>query len=204
MFKTLKPKYSVLVFDFDNTLSNTNINASGVTVGDINEKDKTIKIIDSIKPLISLFNDYHKTLKIFKDLKSKGVKLIIASFGYIDNIKKILNIVYPNIFDYILTTDNIDEESGIRNIIISRYIVDSTCPRLYGKNIMLETIIKKFNISDPSQILFFDDDYSNAVCSGNIKVNYYNNSSNGITAKLLIDRIYLKVQDGGKRYVLKK
>ncbi|QKF94103.1 HAD-superfamily phosphatase subfamily IIIC [Fadolivirus algeromassiliense] len=194
-----KPKYDILVFDFDNTLCNMNINLMGAKTTDINEKDQTLKLNGNYKSLNTLFNDYSELVVIFTDLKKKGVKLCIASFGDFTVIKRVLSISFPNTFDYILTTDNIDAESNTGFIMkLFRHIIDPMCPRYYGKNIMLKTIIDKFNIQDPTKILFLDDDYSNAACSSFTKVHYHNNTKHGITSKLLIDLVYDKNQSGGK------
>lgn len=205
----LKPKYDIVVFDFDNTLCNMNINIMGITVKDINERDKTVNLNDSYKTINTLINDYNEILEIFTDLKKKGVKLCIASFGDSVVIEKILSIAFPGLFDYILASDNIDKESNDGFVMkIFRHIVDPICPRFYGKNIMLRTIVNKYNVYNNNSILFLDDDYSNAACSGYMNVKYFNNAKHGITAKLLKELIY-GIQDGGNpdrqfiRYVRK-
>jgi hypothetical protein len=198
--KKQKPKYDAIVFDFDNTLCNINIFTSGIKMCDINETDKTIKINDSYKAINTFFNDYAELSIIFLDLKCKGVKLIIASFGNLEIIRKITDLAFPLMFDYILTSDNIDEEAKSGTVMkFMRHIVDITCPRFYGKNIMIKTIIDKYNITDPSKILLFDDDYSNTVCSSSMKIDSYNNPIHGINSRLLIRHIYN--QSGGMRYI---
>lgn len=193
---SLKPKYDVIIFDFDSTLCNINVYRSNIKLEDIDEKNKTVKIDNAFRSTNTLFNDYTDIVNIFADLKSKGVKLVIASFGNLQIITKIINIAFPNTFDYILTTDNVDEEANIGYIAkIFRHIIDPLCPRFYGKNIMIKTIMNKFNISDPSKIMFFDDDYSNTACSSAyMKINSHNNTTHGITAKLLSDFVYIKEQ----------
>lgn len=202
----LKTKYEVIIFDFDNTLCNINIFTSGVKIDDINEKDKTVKIGDNFRTINTLFNDYADLVYIFTNLKCKKVKLVIASFGNIHIINKLLNIAFKGLFDYVLTSDNIDEESKSGYITkVFRHIVDPSCPRFYGKNVMIKAIIDKYNINDPSKILFFDDDYSNATCSNHMKIHSHNNTKYGINAKLLMELIFIKGQNGGgKRYALVK
>lgn len=169
--------YKIIVFDFDKTLSNTNIHSEGIQFDDIDSHNKTIKINNQIKPLASIFNDYNEIHKLLNGLKNRGVILCIASFGDLNIIKKITDTLFPNIFDYIITPDNVKQETGKYVLIIKRHIVDVSCPFLYGKNIMIKKIMDKFKINNPSDILFIDDDFSNARCANNIQVNSYNNKS---------------------------
>lgn len=184
-------KYKVIIFDFDDTLSNINIHTQGVLLKDIDATNKTIKINNQIIPLQDIFNDYQLIYNLLKDLKKNNIKLCIASFGDLDNIKKITDILFPNIFDYIITPDNVHQETGKFVLIVKRHIIDMTCPSSYGKNIMIKKIMDKFKITNPSEILFLDDDYSNAQCSKNIGVHGYNNKS-GITFDLLNKLLHSK------------
>lgn len=187
----IKSKYKVIIFDFDNTLSNKNLFLLGIKLKDIDEKNKIIKINNQWINITNIFNDYNKLSKIFIFLKKQNVKLCIASFGSLPIIIKIINICFPKLFDYVITPDNIDDESKQKNMIIFRHIIDSSCSSLYSKNIMIKTIMNKYNIKDPKNILFFDDDSNNSNCSKNIlKIHSYNNSKNGITAKLLQSVIF--------------
>mgnify|MGYP006094030839 CR=1 FL=1 len=202
----LKTPYRVIIFDFDNTLCNMNIFTSGIQLDDIDEKNKTVKIGNNFRTINTLFNDYSDLICIFTNLKCKGVKLVIASFGNILIITKLLNIAFTGLFDYIVTSDNIDEESRSGYVMkVFRHIVDPLCPRFYGKNLMIRTIMDKYNINNPHEVLFFDDDYSNATCSNHMKIHSHNNTRHGINSKLLMDTIFIKEKmSGGKRYVLTK
>lgn len=188
-------KYKLIIFDFDNTLCNINTFVSKIKLEDINKNNKTIIVHGIIKHISSLFNDYNDLTRIFANLKNIGVKLSIASFGNLDVISKILEIAFPNLFDYILTPDNIDKETNMHIIKNSRYIVDLNCSKMYGKNIMIQTIMKKCNITNPTNVLFLDDDYNNVNCSLSMEIDSYNNTIFGITAQLLIDLIYRKRSD---------
>ena len=184
-------KYKIIVFDFDNTLSNMNIHLAGVKLNDIDSENKTIKINNQIKPLISIFTDYNDIHKLLKSLKIHGIISCIASFGSLDNIQKITDALFPNIFDYIITPDNVMEETGKYVLIIKRHIMDPSCPSLYGKNIMLQKIMDKFKIDNPSDILFIDDDSNNTQCAKNINIDTYNNKQ-GITFNELNNIFYKK------------
>ena len=188
-------KYKLIIFDFDNTLCNINTFVLKIKLEDINKNNKTIIVHGIIKHISSLFNDYNDLTRIFANLKNIGVKLSIASFGNLDVISKILEIAFPNLFDYILTPDNIDKETNMHIIKNSRYIVDLNCSKMYGKNIMIQTIMKKCNITNPTNVLFLDDDYNNVNCSLSMEIDSYNNTIFGITAQLLIDLIYRKRSD---------
>lgn len=191
-------KYEVIIFDFDNTLCNLNLFLLKVTPSDINEINKTIKINNKVIYLNKIFNDYHELFNIFNILKRQNVKLCIASFGLFNIINKIINIVFPNIFDYILTSDNIDSELQKKIPKVFRHLLDLKCPLLYGKNLMIKTIMKKFNVTEPHKVLFFDDDFNNSDCSAKfLKINSYNNTNKGITADLLKLVIFNNKQTGG-------
>lgn len=181
----MKSKYKVIIFDFDNTLCNINLFRKGVKLRHINECDKTVIIDNKYVNVYTLFNDYDLLVELFNKLKQQNVKLCIASFACINIVNKILKIAFPGIFDYVITSDNIDDEANTLVLKIFRHTIDILCPRFYGKNIMIKTIMNKFNIDNPSEIFFFDDDYSNLVCATNyIKVHGYNNNTNGINAQM--------------------
>lgn len=198
MTSFLKPRYKIVIFDFDNTLCNINTFIAGIKPGDINEKRKSVIIFDQEVPISRLFNDYDMLLILFNDLKTKGVRLCIASFGNINVINKMLGIAFPRIFDYILTSDNISYETNSIVPIIFRHIVDVGCPNFYGKNIMIKRIMDKFSENDPSNVLFFDDDKSNSHCSQQLNVNFCHNKKSGITFGLLNKLCYIRP----KKYIL--
>jgi HAD superfamily phosphatase (TIGR01681 family) len=202
---SLHTKYKIVIFDFDNTLCNINLYTSFVKLDDINETNKTIMINNNIISIYNIFNDFHDISKIFMDLKKREIKLVIASFGDIKIITKIINTAFPNIFDYILTPDNINNEVPNKYIItIFRHIIDPQCPKFYGKNIMIKKIMQKFNFYDPSKILFFDDDYSNFTCATYLNINAYNNTKKGVTAKILMENIYYKINEKYNKYIIYK
>lgn len=189
--QNLKSKYDLIIFDFDNTLCNINLFTLGIKINDINENNKTIKINNKIVLISTIFNNYDELIKIFKILKKQNIKLCIASLGFFDIISKIINISFPNYFSCILTSDNIDKYTGKKNFKFYRYLADPKCPKFYGKNVMIQALMDKFKIKDPSKILFFDDDYNNAICSVNaMKIHSYNNTINGINSKLLTSLIF--------------
>ena len=196
----LDPKYELIIFDFDNTLCNINSYTSNITLYNINENNKTVIVNGIICHISELFNDYYDLLEIFIDLKNKDIKLIIASFGKLEIISKLITVAFGTLFDDIITSDNIDEKAQKSIPKISRHIIDMSCPKFYGKNIMIKVIMNKYNINEASKVIFFDDDYSNFYCSNNIKVYSVNNTKQGITSKLLIKSIY-KLP---KKYILIK
>lgn len=192
-------KYNIIIFDFDNTLCNRNVHLLNVNLNDINVMNQTIKLNNEYIHLKDLFNKYDELILLLKDFKNQGVKLCIASFGSIDTINKIINIMFPNIFDYIITPDNVAKEANKYVFMISRHIVDLSCPSFYGKNIMINTIMKQFNITDPTTVLFFDDDSSNTLCSKKLNIVSHNNNPNGITVDML--KNIVSYQNGGHRYI---
>jgi len=192
--------YNIIIFDFDNTLCRINIHLLQVTTYDIDDKNKTIKINNKIIPLKELFNNYDELLTTLQTIKNQGTKLCIASFGNIDNINKIINIMFPNIFDYVLTSDNINKEANQYVFMIARHIIDLSCPSFYGKNIMIRTIMKKFNINDPRTVLFFDDDSSNTICAKKINIRSHNNINTGINSDIIKKLIYNDTSQTGGKY----
>ena len=188
-----KHKYDIVILDFDNTLCNSNLYELCIKINDIDKIKKLVKINNKYRHVSSLFNNYDQLICIFNDLKKRNVKLCIATLNYLKLITKMVNTAFPNIFDYILTPDNIDIESGTNVTKITRFLIDSSCPRFYGKNVMIKTIMKKFNINDPSKIIFFDDDCNNTKCAQScINIDIINNDKTGITSNLLLSTLYQK------------
>jgi hypothetical protein len=162
-------------------------------VTDIDISSKTVKIRGNSVRVEVLFNNYKELLCIFQDLKKKGVKLCVASLNFLSTVQKMTNLAFPNIFEYFLTPDNIDEESNSYVFKLYRFIIDTQCPKYYGKNIMIKTIMKKYNLTDPSKIIFFDDDYSNTTCARDcLGIKVVNNNKSGVTANLLNSLLYEK------------
>lgn len=177
-------KFNIIIFDFDQTLCNIDINSTNII--EYIDNDQNIIVNGSKYHISVLFNDYYKLLDILVNLKQNNVKLCIASYGKLTLITKVLNSAFPDIFDYILTTDNISQESGTDVQIKGRCIIESECTRNYGKNIMIITIMNKFHETNPKKVLFFDDDKNNLYCAvKQLQIVGFNNDIHGITPTII-------------------
>jgi FMN phosphatase YigB (HAD superfamily) len=186
----------LVIFDFDNTLANMNVNKEfflteiNQILGTITFKfDNLLKKSTTIDILPNIFNDYNNLYSSLMNLKKKGYNFSIASFGNYYVIKNIVDKAFPDIFDFIITPENIEELAKIflnKDVVFkSRKIVDDKCDNGVGKNIMIELLSNLYNIKYKN-IYFFDDDENNFYCAKKfLNIKGVNNPKSGITVSIL-------------------
>jgi hypothetical protein len=193
----------LLVFDFDQTLTKYSlfdqyklIAIDGI-LNVLSFITNSGKMIHKSVPY-SFFNDYKDLYTLFIKLKKENYALCIASFNKSYYIKQFVNVVFPDIFDHILGSDNIQEyvnkylDKNIKLKIVNHKIIDKSCPEGYGKNVMMQVLSKIYKLPY-NKIYFFDDNKNNIICSEKeLGINGFNNTKDGINKKIVENFLYNK------------
>ena len=151
----------LLIFDFDDTLANTNLFTEFS-----NNKPKFEKFLDSNQSFCqTFFNDFFLMHELFTTLVTKyNFKICIASFGFQSMIEEYIKISYG--FDLINKTD-ITGTNGIKSstgMFTTAFSENYNIHPKYNMKVCKNSIIKKFmadNQVSSSDTIFFDDDAHN-------------------------------------------
>jgi hypothetical protein len=165
-----KPTKGLLIFDFDQTLSNQHLFSKFKE--DLVYFENLYKLDeDKEKFQKTYFNDFDKTKKLFDEKHKDGYQICIASFGYQKMLKKFIEFSYGH---DIIPEKNIIGSDGIQKNHMdfdenkgwsSRSLICELNDKYKGphcKNHMIIHFMKMYNVQSPN-VIFFDDDKFNVL-----------------------------------------